>query len=97
VEVDLEGLAEFCKAHGVHRLALFGSALREDFGPESDVDILVEFDPGVAPGLMSLAEMELELSGFFGGREVEIRTYEALSHRFRDRIRATASTLYDAA
>ena len=46
---------------------------------------------------MSLAEMELELSGFFGGREVEIRTYEDLSHRFRDRIRATASTLYDAA
>ena len=97
VTIDAQRLARFCRTHAIRRLSVFGSVLRDDFAPTSDVDVLVEFEPGVAPGLVRLASMELELSGLFGGRDVDIRTYEDLSRRIRDRVRATAAPLYDAA
>ncbi|MEU6641466.1 nucleotidyltransferase domain-containing protein [Saccharomonospora sp. NPDC046836] len=95
--VDDEALAAFCRRHGIRRLALFGSVLGDKFTADSDVDVLVEFTPGKTPGLLRLAEMELELGELIGGREVELRTYEDLSHLFRDRVRASAVPLYAAA
>ena len=97
IDVDAAALADFCRRHNVRRLALFGSALRDDFGPHSDVDLLVEFDPGASPGLFRIAGMEEELSGLFGGREIDLRTYHDLSRYFRDEVQATALPLYAAA
>lgn len=88
-------LDEFAARHGIARIALFGSALRDDFGPSSDIDLLVEFLPDRSPGLLHLAHMELELESIIG-RQVELRTYEDLSPYFRDRVAATARPLYAA-
>ncbi|MGH7869505.1 MAG: nucleotidyltransferase family protein, partial [Candidatus Dormibacteraceae bacterium] len=85
------------REHSIRRLSAFGSVLREDFGPESDVDLLVEFQDGAVLGLFKLAGMELELSELFGGREVELRTYYDLSRYFRDKVQDTAKNLYAAA
>ena len=87
-------LAAFCRAHGIRRLAIFGSALRADFGPESDIDLLVEFAPDRAPGLLGMAGLEIELSALFGGRKVTWRTPEDLSRYFRHDILATAEVQY---
>ena len=87
-------LTEFCQAHGIRRLAIFGSALRSDFGPESDVDVLVEFATGRAPGLLGLAGMEMELSTLFDGRKVDLRTPEDLSRYFRQEVVDTAEVQY---
>ena len=73
LSIPKEDLATFCQGRGIKRLAVFGSALREDFGPESDIDVLVEFEPGRVPGLFGLAGMELELSDMFG-RDVDLVT-----------------------
>ena len=72
VSVDQERLAEFCRQNGVRRLAIFGSALRDDFGPSSDVDVLIEFEPGRTPGL-SFFWMQEELSRLFD-RTVDLHT-----------------------
>src|SRR4051794_9764902 len=74
VGVDDAALAAFAAQHAIKRLAVFGSALRTDFRPDSDIDLLVEFEPGRTPGLLSVAAMELELAKLIG-REVELRTY----------------------
>lgn len=97
LDVPGETLREFCQRHQIRRLAVFGSVLRVDFGADSDVDVLVEFYSGAEPGLLRLAEMELELGELLGGREVELRTYEDLSRHFRDRVREQAVRLYEAA
>lgn len=97
LEVDRGALATFCRKRGIRMLALFGSASRGEERPDSDIDLLVEFLPRRTPGLIRLASMELELSAFFAGRQVELRTYEDLSRYFRDEVRATATPLYDAA
>lgn len=88
-------VATFAAAHGIRRLALFGSALRADFDADSDVDLLVEFQPGHTPGLLHLAQMELELEDALG-RQVELRTPEDLSPYFRDAVTTTARQLYAA-
>lgn len=85
----------FAARHGIKRLALYGSVLRDDFGPASDIDILVEFLPARTPGLLQLAQMELDLEAALG-RGVELRTYEDLSRHFRDRVATTARPLYAA-
>jgi predicted nucleotidyltransferase len=79
-------IAAFCVRHHISRLALFGSVLRDDFGTASDIDVLVEFEPGRTPGFFRLFEMEEELSTLFGGRRVEIKTPEDLSPYFRDDV-----------
>ena len=87
-------LAAFCREHGIKRLAIFGSALRDDFGPESDVDLLVEFQPDRIPGLLGIAGMEMALSGLFDGRKVDLRTPEDLSPYFRQDVLAVAEDQY---
>jgi hypothetical protein len=97
IDTDREALAEFCRRNGIRRLAVFGSALREDFGPESDVDLLVEFEPGRTPGMMGLGRMQAELEALLGGRRsVDLRTEGDLSRYFRDDVKATARPLFDA-
>ena len=94
VTTDKRKIAAFCRAHHVRRLALFGSALRADFDPDSDVDVLVAFEPGHVPGFFRLARMERELSEAFGGRKVDLRTAEDLSRYFRDDVLAAAEVQY---
>jgi predicted nucleotidyltransferase len=88
-------LVAFCVAHGIQRLRLFGSALRGELRPDSDIDILVEFEPGRAPGLLGLAALELELEAILG-REVELRTPSDLSPYFRDSVTESSRLLYAA-
>lgn len=95
LRVDDAVIADFATRHGIRRLELYGSILRDDFSPASDVDILVEFHAGRIPGLIHLAQMELELEATLG-RPVELRTYEDLSRYFRDKVAATARPLYAA-
>ena len=87
-------IADFCKRNHIRRLAIYGSALRADFAPESDVDVLVDFDAGHTPGFFKLFEMEDELSGLFGGRKVDLRTPQDLSRYFRDDVIAAAELQY---
>lgn len=94
VSVSKDALAAFCQQHGIKRLAVFGSALREDFGPESDIDVLVEFQPNRIPGLFGVAGMELALSELFSGRRVDLRTPEDLSRHFRQEVLDKAEVQY---
>lgn len=93
--LDREQISEFCRRHHIRKLALFGSILRDDFGPGSDIDVLVEFEPGHVPGLAFLS-MEEELSGILG-RKVDLNTEGFLSPYFRDRILSEAEVQYVAA
>lgn len=95
IAVDDEVLSAFCRENGVRRLRLFGSALRGELRSDSDIDLLIEFEPGCAPGLVSLAGLELKLEELLG-REVDLRTPFDLSRHFRDDVSATARVLYDA-
>lgn len=94
VSISQDRLAEFCRANSITRLAIFGSALREDFGPDSDIDVLVEFAPDRAPGLLGMAGMEIDLSALFGGRKVDLRTPEDLSRYFRQEVLDMAEIQY---
>ena len=85
-------IAAFCRRHHITRLALFGSILRDDFGPESDVDVLVEFETGHVPGLAFFA-MQDELSAILG-RQVDLHTPQFLSPYFREQVRAEAQVQY---
>jgi predicted nucleotidyltransferase len=95
LQINERQLAEFCRRHRIQRLAFFGSVLRDDFGPASDVDVLVEFAPDEKLGLWQLAGMELELAGILG-REVDLREPEDLSRYFRDKVVAEAEVAYAA-
>jgi predicted nucleotidyltransferase len=92
--IEKTQLAEFCRRHHIRWLALFGSILRSDFRPESDIDILVEFEPEHIPGLFGMARLERELSQLLGGRKVDLRTPEDLSCYFRDEVLQTAEVVY---
>jgi predicted nucleotidyltransferase len=89
-----ERLAWFCRERGIRRLAIFGSALRPNFGPDSDIDVLVEFEPGRTPGLLGMARMERELSVLVGERKVDLRTPEDLSRYFRQKVLEEAEVQY---
>lgn len=90
--VDRQKIIELCDRHHIRRLAFFGSVLRNDFGPESDVDVLVEFEPGHVPGL-AFFSIEEELSRIFG-RKVDLNTPSFLSPYFRDQVLAEAEVQY---
>lgn len=92
--IPREQIAAFCQKHGIRRLSLFGSVLREDFGPDSDIDILVEFEPDRIPTLFDLAGMEQELSVLLGGRKVDLRTPGDLSRYFRRQVMEEAEVQY---
>ena len=92
IDVSNERVAAFCRRHRIRKLAFFGSVLREDFGPDSDVDVLVEFEPGFVPGLEFFA-LEEELSGILG-RKVDLNTPAFLSRYFREQALAEAEVQY---
>jgi predicted nucleotidyltransferase len=92
--VPKELLKEFCERNHICKLSLFGSVLTQRFRPDSDLDVLVEFDPGHVPGLLTLAGMEIELSEVFG-RKVDLRTPEDLSRYFRAEVVSSALPQYE--
>jgi predicted nucleotidyltransferase len=94
IELPKGRIEEFCKRHHIKKLSLFGSALRDDFTPESDLDILVEFDPAHIPGLIRLAGMEIELTSILG-RKVDMRTAQDLSRYFRDEVLKSSKVQYE--
>jgi predicted nucleotidyltransferase len=83
---DRDALAALCRHHRIRRLSLFGSVLRGTDRPDSNVDLLIEFAPEAKPGLLTLAEIEMELSELLGGRRVDLRTAEDLSRYFRNQV-----------
>jgi predicted nucleotidyltransferase len=91
----MDCIEAFCRRHRIRRLALFGSILRDDFGAESDVDVLVEFEPGATPGFGFFGLQE-ELSNILG-RNVDLNTPQCLSRYFVDEVLREARVLYDAA
>jgi len=95
ITLDRERLADFCRTNRILRLALFGSVLRNDFRVDSDVDVLVEFEPGVRIGLIGLAQLELDLSELIG-RTVDLNTPGGIHRRFRDQVLAEAEVVYAA-
>lgn len=92
--MDDEAVAAFVARHGIRRLALFGSVLRDDFGPDSDIDVLVEFD-GPTPSLLDLGGMQVELSQMLG-RTVDLKTWGFLSDRIRRRVEQERKIQYAA-
>ena len=86
-------IAEFCKRHHIRKLSLFGSCLHGGFGTESDIDLLVEFEPNHIPGLITLSGMEIELSDILE-RKVDLRTAEDLSRYFRKEVVESAEVQY---
>lgn len=94
--IDTTVLEQICRRAGIRRLALFGSTLKGTSGPDSDIDLLVEFEPGSEPGLLRLAAIEAELSAAAGGRKVDLRTAQDLSRHFRDEVMRTARVQYAA-
>lgn len=95
ITIDRARVAAFCQSHRILKLSLFGSVLRDDFGPDSDVDVLVEFQPGQTPGL-AFFRMQAELSDLLG-RRVDLNTPGFLSRYFRDAVLAEAEIVYAAA
>lgn len=93
IELPQKKIAEFCRKHHIRKLSVFGSALRNDFTPESDIDILVEFEAPYMPGFIRLAEMEIELGDMLG-RKVDLRTAEDLSRHFRQEVVSSAEVQY---
>lgn len=96
LSLSQDQLAEFCRRNHIRKLSLFGSILREDFTPESDVDMLVEFEPGARVSLFDLVGMEIELSEALG-RKVDLNTPQDLSRFFRRKVLAEAQVQYAAA
>lgn len=94
IEYPKEEIAAFCRRNNISKLAFFGSVLREDFTPGSDVDVLVEFKPGARVGFFDLYDMEQELSHLLGGREVDMNTPRSLSQYFRDEVLREAEEHY---
>lgn len=95
IELPMEAIRAFCERHGIVRLSLFGSVLRDDFGPESDVDVLVEFAEGKKPGLAFFV-MGDELADLLG-RPVDFVTAEFVNSRYRAEVRREARPVYVAA
>jgi predicted nucleotidyltransferase len=94
IDIPKEAIAAFCRRHHIRKLAFFGSVLRDDFTPESDVDVLVEFEPGHTPGLAFFA-MQRELSAILG-KKGDMNTAQSLSPYFRQEVLARAEILFNA-
>ena len=94
IRLPPEKIADFCRRNRIRKLSLFGSALKDQLRKDSDIDLLVEFQPGEAPSLLDLARMERELSTVLDGRKVDLRTLNELSRYFRDEVLSTASVQY---
>jgi len=92
--ITREQIADFCRENQIRKFAFYGSILRDDFRPDSDIDVLVEFEPEQPIGLIEVAGMEIELSEMMG-RKVDLRTPEDLSKYFRDKVVAVAEVQYE--
>jgi predicted nucleotidyltransferase len=92
IVIPQDEIAEFCKRHHIRKLLLFGSVLRDDFGPDSDIDVLVEFVPGHVPGFFGFVEAQIELSEMLE-REVDLHTAGSLSPSFRQKVIDTAESV----
>jgi hypothetical protein len=93
IDVPHEKIAEFCRRNHIRKLSFFGSVLRSNFSSSSDVDVLVEFEPGHVPGFITLSGMEIELSEIIGCK-VDLRTPEDLSRYFRKEVVESADVQY---
>lgn len=94
-KIPKDKLVEFCQRNHIRRLSVFGSALRGQLRPDSDIDLLVEFEQGHVPGLFSIVRMEMELTEMLG-RKADLRTPEDLSEYFRDEVVENAEVQYQA-
>ncbi|WP_295435993.1 nucleotidyltransferase domain-containing protein [uncultured Thiodictyon sp.] len=94
MNLNVDALAQFCKRHHIRRLSLFGSQLKGTARSDSDLDLLVEFEPEHMPGLLGISGMEIELSDLLGGKRVDLRTAADLSHYFRDEVVRMAEVQY---
>lgn len=94
--IPVAGLVEFCRRHPIRRLSVFGSVLRDDFGPDSDIDMLVEFEPGARISFFDMVTMEMELTDMIG-RQVDLRTLQELSRYFRQKVLYMAQVVYERA
>lgn len=94
IALPREQVEAFCLRHHIRKLSVFGSVLTPRFQPSSDIDVLVEFDPGKGPGYFGLSAMELELSDLLG-RKVDLRTPGEISRYFRDKVLASAAVQYE--
>ncbi len=92
--LSMDQLTEFCERHHIRKFALFGSVLREDFRPDSDIDVLVEFDPDQKISLLSLGSAQVEISQLIG-REVDLKTEGFLSPYFRQQVVDSAEVIYE--
>ena len=93
IDIPRDKIADFCRRNYISKLSLFGSVLRSDFRPDSDIDVLVEFEPGHVPGL-ALIRMQDELSELFGGYPIDLVTPKFLNHRIRDRVISNSELIY---
>jgi len=96
IHIPKDKIADFCRRNHIRRLSFFGSALRDDFGPNSDIDVLVEFEEGETPSFFKLFDMEDDLSALLDGRKVDLRTPEDLGRYFRQRVLSKAVVQYAA-
>lgn len=96
IDIPQESINRFCAINGIKKLSFFGSVLRENFRPDSDIDVIVEFLPGRRIGMLGMARIERELSNIFGGRKIDLRTPAELSRYFRDDVLKNAEVCYDA-
>ena len=94
--IDPDTLAAICRRHGIKKLSLFGSTLKGTAGPDSDIDLLVEFLPEARPSLFDMAQIEIELSEGMSGRKVDVRTARDLSSYFRDEVVREAQVQFEA-
>jgi predicted nucleotidyltransferase len=94
ITISENAIADFCRKNHIRKLSLFGSVLRDDFRPDSDVDVLVEYEPGAIITLLDMARQEIEL-GTLLGRKVDLRTPEELSRYFRQQVIERAQPIYE--
>jgi len=93
IHLQKDEIAEFCRRHHIRKMSLYGSVLRDDFRPDSDIDVLVEFEPGQVVGF-DILDIEEELSRLFGGHKVDIVQEKYLNRWLRGRVLATAVVQY---
>jgi predicted nucleotidyltransferase len=94
IEVSMDKISAICKQWHISQLSLFGSVLRDDFAPDSDIDILVEFEPGFTPGFFKLHQIQEELSSIFNNRSIDLVTPNFVNHRIRNHVLANAEVCY---
>jgi predicted nucleotidyltransferase len=95
IPVPGKKIREFCRRNSIEKLSFFGSVLRSDFGPDSDIDVLVEFEEGKTPGLFGMSALEQELTTILEGRKIDLRTPADLSRHFRGQVVKEARVIYD--